>query len=390
MIIAVTDDDESNMLACQIAYTLFHTPTKVARIRASAYLTRTELFQREHVPIDVIISPEQAVTERIAQLLVYPGALQVLNFANDQVKLIAVKAYYGSLLLGKTIQQLLQVLSDNPFRVVAIFRDERSIVLKDDTVIELGDEVFFVTDTQYVDTIMSSFVRAEQPYRRIMIAGGGHIGLRLARTLEDQYQIKMIELNRERCELLAEKLQHAIVLCGDCCDKNLLIDENIEDTDAFCALTNDDEVNIIASLQAKRLGVRRVMTLITQTAYVDLIEGGSINIAISPQQATVGSILKHIRRGDVVKVHSLRRGAAEAIEAVAHGDSETSKVVGRKVNDIKLPSSADIGAIVRKHQVIIPEKDTIIQAEDHLILFVSDKKHVREVEKLFQVSATFF
>ncbi len=390
MIIAVTDSDEANMVACQVAHSLFNIPMKIARIRSQHYFIRSELFGKEDLPIDVFISPEQLVTDYVKQLILHPGALQVLNFANDKVKLIVIKPYYGGPLLGKSIGKLPDYLPGVEAKVAAIFREDRSIPLEDSTVIEIGDEVFFITASENARIIMAALRRVEESYENIMIAGGGNIGGRLAEVLENQYRIKLIDHNAKRCEQLSEKLNSTIVLNGDCCDTELLINENIENVDVFCAVTNDDEDNIIACLQAKRLGAKQVLALITRTAYVDLIEGGTINIAISPQQATVGSILTHIRRGDVVKVHSLRRGAAEAIEAIAHGDRKTSKVVGRKLAHIRLPKGTIIGAIVRNSEVIIPREDTVIQSDDHIVLFVADKKHIRDVERLFQVAPGFF
>jgi len=390
MVIAVTSSDESNMVACQVAYSLYNTPTKIARIRSPHYFIRKELFGKENLPIDVFISPERLVTQYMQQLIAHPGALQVLDFANGKVKLVAVRPYYGGPLLGKSINLLHEYLPGVETRVAAIFRNDKSIPIDGSTEIEIGDEVFFITASENAHVIMAALRRAEEPYKRVMIAGGGNIGARLAGALEEEYQVKLIDSNRERCEVLANELSNTTVLCGDSCDKQLLINENIEHVDVFCAVTNDDEDNIIACLQAKRLGAKQVMVLITRTAYVDLIEGGPINIAISPQQATVGSILAHIRQGDVVNVHSLRRGAAEAIEAVAHGDKKTSKVVGRTLKEIKLPKGTMIGAMVRGESVVIPHHDTVIEAEDHVILFVSQKKYIRDVERLFQVSPGFF
>ncbi len=390
MIIAVTDNDEANMVACQVAYSLFNTPMKIARIRSQHYLIRKELFDKDHLPIDLFISPEQLVTHYVQELLEHPGALQVIDFAESKIKLLAVKPFYGAPLVGKTLAQLPQYIPDMPMRVVAIFRNDHSIELSGETSIEIGDEVFFIAATEHVNPIMSALRRAEEPYKRIMIAGGGNIGSCLAEVLENEYQVKLVELDRKRCEILSENLKNTTVLCGEGSDKNLLLSENIEHIDVFCAVTNDDEANIMACLQAKRLGVKQVMALITRTAYVDLIEGGSINIAISPQQTTIGFILTQIRRGDAVSVHSLRRGAAEAIELIAHGDAKSSKVVGRALGKIKLPKGATIGAIVRQGEAMIAENDLIVETEDHVILFVSDKRTIGEVEKLFQVKSTFF
>jgi trk system potassium uptake protein TrkA len=223
-----------------------------------------------------------------------------------------------------------------------------------------------------------------------MIVGGGNIGYRLAKALERDYRIKLIEHGEQRAQFLSENLSKTVVLLGSATDKALLEEENIENTDVFCALTNDDEVNIMSSLLAKRLGARKVMTLINKAAYVDLVQGGMIDVALSPQQATIGSLLTHVRRGDVVNVHSLRRGAAEAIEAIAHGDSNSSKVVGRKIREIKLPPGTTIGAIVRGEDVIMASSDVVVESNDHVILFVMKKRHIPDVERLFQVGLGFF
>jgi trk system potassium uptake protein TrkA len=230
----------------------------------------------------------------------------------------------------------------------------------------------------------------DKPYKRIMIAGGGNIGLRLAESIEDHYQVKVIERDPLRCKLLSESLDKAIVLNGEASQRELLLEENIADTDVFLALTNDDEANIMSSLLAKRLGAKKVMALINNPAYVDLVQGGEIDIALSPQQATIGSLLTHVRRGDVVQVHSLRRGAAEAMEAIAHGDASSSRVVGRAIEDIDLPEGTTIGAIVRGEEVLIAHDATVIESDDHVILFLVDRKRIPEVERLFQVGLTFF
>ncbi len=390
MIIAVTDSDESNMLACQVAYSLFQVPTKIARIRAQHYFIRKELFGKENLPIDVFINPEGLVTHDVHQLIAHPGALQVLDFAEGLVKLVVVKPYYGGALLGKRVSQIKEYLPNIDARIVAIYRNDHSIEIDEQTEIEIGDEVFFIASTEQTHAVMAALRRVEEPYRKVMIGGGGNIGYYLAHRLEKDYQVKIVEQSRERAEFLARHLERATVLCGDSTDSELLISESIEHTDVFCAMTNDDEDNIISALQAKKLGAKQVMALIARTAYVDLIEGGAINIAVSPQLTTVSYILRYIRRGDMLNVYSLRRGAAEAIEVVAHGDRKTSKVVGRLVNEIKFPKGAAVGALVRGRDVLIALDDVIIESEDHVILFVSDKKDVRSIERLFQVSPKFF
>ena len=389
MLIAVTNSDETNMVACQIAYSLFRTPTKIARVRAIEYLAHPQLFNPDSIPVDVLISPEQLVTDYIHRLIEYPGALQVLSFAEGKVQLVAVRAYYGGPLVGHELQTLRQHMPGVETRVAAIYRRGRPIIPEGTTVIEADDEVFFIAAKKDIRAVMSELRRMEKPARHVIIAGGGNIGKRLAAALENDYQVKLIDHNPGRARAVSEELSRTIVLQGDAADAELLLAENIEETDVFCALTNDDEANILSSMLAKRLGARKVMTLINRAAYVDLVESGEIDVAISPQQATIGSLLTHVRRGDVAAVHSLRRGAAEAIEAVAHGDRQSSKVVGRAIEDIKLPHGTTIGAIVRGSEVLIAHHDTVIEAEDHVILFVVDKKRIPEVERLFQVGITF-
>jgi len=389
MLVAVTDSDETNMVACQIAYTIFHTPTKIARIRAVEYLAHENLFCTAALPIDFLISPEQLITDYIQRLIEHPGALQVLDFADGQVQLVGVKAYYGGPLVGHELRTLRDHMPNIETRVAAIYRRDRAILPEGHTVIEADDEVFFIAATKDIRAVMSELRRLDKPYKRIMIVGGGNIGKRVAQTLETKYQVKILDHNLARTRVLSNELERTIVLYGDAADQDLLLEENIEKTDVFCALTNDDEANILSSMLAKRRGARKVMTLINRAAYVDLIQSGDIDIAISPQQATIGSLLTHIRRGDVVKVHSLRRGAAEAIEAIAHGDETTSRVVGRKIEDLKLPPDTTIGAIVRGDEVVIAHHDTVVQSEDHVILFLVDKSRIAEVERLFQVGITF-
>jgi len=390
MIIAVTNSDEANMIACQVAYTLFHTPTKIARVRAVEYLSYPQLFTPDALPIDVLISPEQLVTQYIKRLIEHPGALQVLDFADGKVRLVGVRAFYGGPLVGHELSTLKTHMPGIHTRVAAIFRRGKAILPEGSTVIEAGDEVFFIAARKNIRAVMSELRRLDKPVKRIMIAGGGNIGKRLAQALEGRYQVKIIERSPERARVVSEELNKTIVLLGDAADEDLLLEENIENTDVFCALTNDDEANILSAMLAKRKGARIVMSLINRPAYVDLVQGSEdIDIAVSPQQATIGSLLAHIRRGDVVNVYSLRRGAAEAIEAVAHGDPSSSKVVGKRIDQIKLPPGTTIGAVVRGDEVLMGHGDTVIQPEDHVILFLVDKRRIAEVERLFQVGVTF-
>ena len=390
MLVAVTNSDETNMIACQVAYTLFNTPNKIARIRSSEYVREADkLFLPEAIPIDHLIAPEQLVIDSIYKLIQYPGALQVVNFAEGRVSIVAVKAYYGGSLVGNALSSLREHMPHIETRVVAIFRQDRPIRPQGSTIIEAGDEVFFVAASEHIRAVMSEVQRLEKPYKRIMIVGGGNVGAGLALRIEKDYNVKLIEHNANRATDLAELLHDTIVFYGDASDQELLAEEHIEQVDVFIALTNDDEANIMSAMLAKRMGAKKAMVLIQRSAYVDLVQGGVIDIAISPQQATISALLGHVRKADIVSVSSLRRGVAEAIEAIAHGDENTSKVVGRKIADIKLPPGTIIGAIVRDEQVIIANDEHSIEQGDHVVLFITDKPHVPEVEKLFQPSPFF-
>jgi len=389
IIIALTDTDETNMVACQVAYTLHHTPTKIARIRAAEYMSAKKLFTQEAIPVDVRISPEQLVCEYVEQLILYPGALQVLEFANGRVRLVGALADQAGMLVGKQISTLKEHIPNTEGRIAAIYRNGKALQPDGDTIIEQDDEVFFIAARQDVRVFMSEMRKLEDPVRRVVIAGGGNIGVRLALALEQTNQVKIIERDQRRARAISEQLNRAIVLVGDAADEELLLEENIDNVDVFCALTNAEEANILSAMLAKRLGAHKVMALINRPSYAELVESGSIDIAISPQQVTIGSLLAHVRRGDVVKVHSLRRGSAEAIEAVAHGTEDNSKVVGRTIEEIKLPRGINIIALVRGEQVIIAHHDTVIETDDHVILFMTDRRQIEKLENLFQVGVTF-
>jgi len=390
MLIAVTNSDEVNMVACQVAYTLFNTPTRIARIRSADLLRHPELFKGEAVPIDEVISPEQLVTHHVKQLIEVPGALQIVDFAGGRVQLVAARAARTGSLVGNRLKNLNEHTSGGgEVRVAAIFRADQAIIPDGNTIVQSEDELFFLAARRDIARVMAELQQVDKPARRILLAGGGNIGRRLARALERDHYVKIMERDEASARLLAEELDRAIVLVGDCADQALLREENIDQTDVYCALTNDDEANILSSMLAKRMGARRVMTLINRPAYADLIESGTIDVAISPQQITISALLTQLRHGHIVQVHALRRGAAEAMEAVAHGHENESRVVGRRIEELNLPTSATVGGIVRGEAFLVPHHDTKILSEDHVILFLTDRSQVREVEKLFQVSVTF-
>lgn len=390
LMIALTSSDEVNMVACQIAYTLYNVPTRVARVRAAAYTDQAKLFHREHIPVDVLISPELLLTQYISNLIEYPGSLQVMDFADGKAQLVATVAEAGGQLVGKMLYTLAHHMpGKSDARLAAIYRHGTLILPEGKTIIEENDIVFFLAATRDVPAVMRELRPIDSPIRRVILAGGGNIGKNLALRLERDHHVKIIERSPARAESIAEELSKTIVLVGDCTDANLLREEAVERADVFCVLTNDDESNILSALQAKSMGARKVIAIINRPSYVDLMESASIDIAVSPQQITIGALLAHIRRGSIVRVHSLRRGAAEAIEAIALGDRRSSKVVGRTPEELELPAGTSIVGIVRNEDVIIAHHDTVIEEQDHILLFVPDKKQIRAVEQLFQVSATF-
>ena len=337
ILVALTNSDEVNMLACHIAWTLYRTPKKIARVRSADYTEREKLFGENALSVDVWISPEQLVTEYVARLIRYPGALQVLDFADGRVRLVGIRALSGGPLVGQALRTLREHIPTADARVAAIYRAGSSIQPEGTTVIEDGDEVFFLAARKDIRIVMKEMRREEAPVRRVVIAGGGNIGFRLASELEYKSRVKLIERDPRRARRVSELLNSTTVLLGDAADERLLLEENIDGADVFAAMTNSEEANILSAMLAKRLGAHKVMALINKPSYAELIESGSIDVAISPQTVTIGSLLAHVRRGDVVRVHSLRRGAAEALEVVVHGDADSSKVIGRRIEDIVLP-----------------------------------------------------
>ncbi|MDY0136121.1 MAG: Trk system potassium transporter TrkA [Thiomicrospira sp.] len=389
LLIAATQNDETNICACQVAHILFKTTTKIARIRGLDYLQHPELFNREFstnaIPIDVLISPENLVTDYIMQLIKYPGSLQVVDFAEGKVRLVAMRAHNGGPLVGKKIRELKEHLpSKVKTRIVAIYRQDEVVMPTGEVTIRVGDEVFFLAEPHDISLIVEEFRREKQKKaRNIMIAGGGHIGFNLAKQLENTHQVKIIDHNISRAREIAEVLEKAIIIHGDVADKDLLIEENIDEIDLFIAVTNKDEANIISSMLAKKLGVRRVIALVNNQSYIELIHLNTIDIALSADRITTNNLLHYMRQGDTVKAFTLRRGAAEAMEIIVHGSENTSKVIGKRLIDIEWPHDITIGCIVRDEQVLFAHRDLVIEAEDHVILFLTDRQRAEEVTRLF-------
>lgn len=403
MLLALTRNDETNLVACKLAADLFNIPQRIARVRAADYLeyrlTEDEIEEHETLSPSLhalgatnSIHPEQLVTEHLIGLLNYVRALQVLPFAHDRIRMVIAQAREGDKIVRQTPQSIHQWLPEHSdCQICAIYRNNRLIVPQPDTLIEEGDEVCLVVDASHMSTVMYVLFHFKHSNHRVMIAGGGNIGYRLAKKMEHKFNIKIIEQDRHRAEWLAEKLDNTLILQGSATDESLLGREYIEEIDVFCALTNDDENNIMASLLAKNLGAKRAIAIINRARYVDLLSGNQIDILVSPHQITIGSVLAHIRRGDVAAVYPLRHGMAEAIEVIVHGDERTSALVGRAISDIKWPSGCYIAAIMREHQVIMGRHhNTVLQDGDHLIFYVSRRRVLRELEKLIQVKMGFF
>jgi len=375
MLLALTRSDETNLLACALAQRHFNIPTRIARIRATDYVDG-DLPVLEQFGVEHAICPEQIVTQNLKRLLQYPRALQVIDFAEGSAQLVVSRAQQGGKLLGKPLRQLREDMPDTDCRICAIYRDDRLVQPDGSTLIQEGDEVFFVAARADIPTMLAELRPSEKAVKRVMIAGGGNIGYRLARQLADDYEVKIIEYRAERARWLAENLPGVLVLHGEATDEALLEEENIDE--------------MMSTLLAKRMGARRVIALVNRASYVDLLEGNRIDIVISPYLSTIGSILAHLRRGDVVAAHPVRRGRAEVLEVIIHGDSHSSRMVGRRVDALDLPRGCSISAIIRDGQVLMAHHDTLLQAEDHLIIFVHGRHRVKQIEKLTQVKLGFF
>lgn len=391
LLIAVTYSDEVNMVACQVAHSLFAAPTKIARVRQQGYLEPVwaNLFSRDHMPIDFIISPEMEVARAVSRRLRVPGAFEMIPLVDDKVKLLGVRCEEDCPLLNTPLRQLTQLFPDLNIVVVGITRENKAIIPTSDDQMLPGDEVYFVVDSDQIGRAMAAFGHEETEARRLLIFGGGNIGLFLAQEIEREHEwvkTKIIESNRERAELIAGVLDKTMVLQGDVLDPDILEEANVSATETVVAVTNDDETNILASLLAKRYGSQRAITLINKNTYEPLINSLGIDVVVSPRNITVSTILQHVRRGRIHSVHTLREGFGELIEAEA---LETSDLVGKPLREVNLPSGVILGAIVRDDKMICPTGSTIVQSKDRVVLFASADS-IRKVEKMFSVQLEYF
>ncbi len=391
LLVACAATDPVNLVACRIAKDVFNIPRRISRVRSSAYSSNVELI-KESFGVDSVISPEDSVTTYLHSLIEFPEALQVVEFGGGRLSLLIIRIGRGSPLINMRVNQTGHNLPDLNARVLEIYRHGASVTLDNTSVIQQGDELVVAVDTQQGKDAVAKLQHVSRKVRTVMIAGGGNIGFRLARKLsEGSYNVRILEASKARCETLASQLpSKVLVLQGDATDESLLDNENIEEMDTFLALTNDDEDNIMSSLLAKRLGARKVVSLINRKAYGELMEGSLIDIAVSPSQATIGALLRDVRQGAVVAGHRLRWGNAEAIEFEVNGDRKSSQVVGKAIRDLKLPKTAIVAAILREEEIILPEPTTQIQRGDHVVVYAGNRHDMRRVEKLFQVSVFFF
>ena len=391
MLIAVTSSNECNMIACQIAYSLFKTPTKICRIKGNHLDDYPQLLEPGNLAIDTVINPAELVTQSLVRQIHHPGTQSVLDFSDGIAQVASIRIDPEHDLCGRKISELSHDLADYHATVVGIVRNDQALLPDGNLVLKGHDELYFCSIAKDLNPVVQTLLQQEQKLRRIMIAGGGNVGITLAQKLEKDYSVKVIERYQKQSEIAAGALQDAFVLMGDAADAELLQNENIDNVDLFCAITNDDENNIMSSIIAKRLGARMTIALVNRQTYAHfLIERSpDIDIALSPQRITGGKILTFLRKGDIVNVYPINQGKAEFIEVVAHGSAEASKIIGKSILEIKLPHDCKICGIVRNNEFLLPKSTVTIQKHDHLIVFVSNAKTMPMVEKLFQVSPSF-
>ncbi|MEM6902101.1 MAG: Trk system potassium transporter TrkA [Pseudomonadota bacterium] len=391
MLIAVTHADEVNMVACQVAHSLFNVTTKIARVRAQDYLKPIwqDLFSRDHMPIDVIISPEIEVARAVSRRLQVPGAFNMIPLVNGRVRLIGVLCEDNCPIINTPLRQLTSLFPDLAIKIVTISRDDRFFLPTGDDQLLVGDQVYFVVDEGHISRAMATFGHEEPEARRILVIGGGNIGLVLAEEIEENYpgtSVRIIENGKDRARQIAQKLPGTTVINGDGLDPGILAEANVGQTETVVCVTNDDEANILGSLLAKRYGSQRAITLINKNTYGPLLTSLGIDAVVSPRAITASTILQHVRRGRIRSAHSICDGFAEIIDAEA---LETSNIVNTPIGDLDLPNGLIIGAIVRQDAVIIPTPETVIMPLDRVVI-LSVVAQIKQVEKMFSVRLEFF
>ncbi len=391
MLIAVTYTDEVNMVACQVAHSLFEVPTKIARIRSQSYLQPiwSKMFTRDHLPIDVVISPEVEIARAVTRRLEVPGAMEVIPLSDDKVRLVGVRMTEDTPLINTPLRQLTSLFPEMQIMVVGIKRGDSAIVPHAEDEMFPGDEVYFVVASDQCERAMAAFGHEEPETRRAVIFGGGNIGLFLAAELEREHpeiNVKVIELDRARAEFVSAELGNTVVINGSILDPEILYEAGVDKAETVIAVTNDDETNILSSLLAKKCGAQRAITLVNKSTYNPLMGPLGVDVVVNPRSITVSQILSYVRRGRVHAVYSVQENFGELIEADA---LETSSIVGKPLKEVDLPGKTRFGAIIRDDQIIVPRPQTVIEGGDRIILFAA-KEAVRKVEKLFSVRLEYF
>ena len=388
ILIATTASDEVNLVSCHLAKKMFNVPNVIARLRNAEYREETSDFNLDLFSIDSIISPSLLVTDFIKNIIEHPGAFQAFDFADGKLQVIGVTVLKDGPLAGKKLSEFKKHMPNVNVNVIAIYRDRKSLPVNGSSIIETGDDVFFLATEENM-RFMSELRKNQSRVENIMIAGGGNVGTILAAKLSEKFSTKIIEKDQSRSKYLSETLEGVVVLNDDISDESLLENEGIKDVDFFCSVTNDDQMNILSSKLAKDLGAKKSIAIINKPSYRKLVSK-EIDVVVSPEDVTIGSLLASVRASDVVKVHSLGFGEAELFEVIIHGDKNTSKVVSKKISDLELPQGCRIGAIYRNESVILAQDDIEICSEDRLIIFLLNKRDFPKLAKLFQVGIGFF
>ena len=388
ILIATTASDEVNLVSCHLAKKMFNVPNVIARLRNAEYREETSDFNLDLFSIDSIISPSLLVTDFIKNIIEHPGAFQAFDFADGKLQVIGVTVLKDGPLAGKKLSEFKKHMPNVNVNVIAIYRDRKSLPVNGSSIIETGDDIFFLATEENM-RFMSELRKNQSRVENIMIAGGGNVGTILAAKLSEKFSTKIIEKDQSRSKYLSETLESVVVLNDDISDESLLENEGIKDVDYFCSVTNDDQMNILSSKLAKDLGAKKSIAIINKPSYRKLVSK-EIDVVVSPEDVTIGSLLASVRASDVVKVHSLGFGEAELFEVIIHGDKSTSKVVSKKISDLELPQGCRIGAIYRNESVILAQDDIEICSEDRLIIFLLNKRDFPKLAKLFQVGIGFF
>lgn len=388
MLIAVTNSDEINMIACQVGYSLFRIPQKIARIRQTDYAMHPNLYQNDALPVDVLISPETQVALHLKQLVHHPEAQQVITLLDGQLRGVVLSVHPKAPFAGLTVQEALSHVPRNTLGLV-LGHSLDTQILEPHTPLTPGMRLFLLTTPAFTQDIIAKFRPNTPAFEQVFLAGGGNIGKRLAESLQMAYQVKLIEHNKMRAHSLSAQLNKALVLHGDASDSNLLLHENIDRADAFFSITNSDETNIMTAMLAKHLGCKHTGALVNRQTYHHLIDKSMIDVMISPQKATISSILAHIRRGDVAQAQALYCGSSEILEVVIHGSARSSSLIGRRVHQITMPPGCTIAALQHGHQILLAPDQHEIQDHDRLLVVVTNKKSIPRMEALFQVKPTY-